>query len=62
MQEAVNEVFQQLEPGKTAVPDNVKDAVTRLIAMWENDFRERMDKIEKIKNRKMPLHTFRTIA
>lgn len=53
MQEVMKEVFQQLDPGKTAVPDNVKDAVTRLIAMWENDFRERMDKIEKIKNRNM---------
>lgn len=53
IQEVMKEVFQQLASGKTASLDDVKDAVKRLMAMWDNDFRERMDRIEKIKNRNM---------
>ena len=51
MQEVMKEVFQYLSPGKSAGEDHVKEAVLRLMSMWDNDFRERMDKIEKIKNR-----------
>ena len=51
MQEVMKEIFQQLASGKTAGEDEVKEAVKRLISSWDNDFRERMDKIEKTKNR-----------